>query len=86
MGGGGIKDGRIGRGRRRFRRRVAEGLEFLIHVLDAETDDTGIPVWVAGLQGGEVIAGLPVFLDGGVFLPEPGQVIGLCDERVGLDE
>ena len=48
-GGGGVKDGRFGRGRCRFRSRVAEGLEFLIDVLDAETDDTGVPVWVAGL-------------------------------------
>jgi hypothetical protein len=58
----------------------------LIHVLDAETDDTGVPAWVAGLQGGEVIAGLPVFLDGGVFLPELSQFITLRDEGIDLDE
>ena len=82
-----VNGGRFGGGDDGFFRGLgADCFEFLIDVLDPEIYDSGVPIWVAGLKCCKAIAGLPVFLDSGVFLPEPREVVCFCDERVGLNE
>ena len=86
-GGGGVKGSWFVQGCLYILRCFGAGfLEFLVQVLDAKTHDRRVPIRIAGLQGGQVIPSLPVFLDGGVFLPESGQIIRLSDEGIGLNK
>ena len=86
-GGGGVKRSRLGRGFSCLPRHLGtDRLQFLVDVLDAEIHDGGVPVRIAGLEGGQVVLGLAVFLNGGVFLSKPGKVVRLGDEGVSLNE